>query len=132
MSSAGLIDGNMKTNWTCPLLSSTGTYWNAWKNLVFYQVSSSFAPSSSSTSCDASTCLTINGSGNYRAVVAVGREMLASQNPRSPSAIDDYLEGNNQLNKSGSSPSLVFETYPPSDAMFNSITNDLVIGATAQ
>ena len=131
MASAGLIDGSMQANWTCPLLASSGTYWDSWKNQVFYQVSRRFDPGSSSSSCDTSTCLTINGSGNYRAVVALGRQMLASQNPRNPNTIDDYLEGENQLDKLGSPPTRVFETYPPSDPSFNTI-NDLVIGATAQ
>lgn len=131
MASNSLIDGDMQAIWTCPLLSSSGTYWDSWKNQIFYQVSSRFDPGSSSTSCDTSTCLTINGSGNYRAIVAVGRRKLASQNPRNPSTLDDYLEGSNQLNKSGSSPTHVFETYPPNAPGFNTI-NDLVMGATAQ
>ena len=132
MGNADLIDDSMQAHWTCPLLASSGTYWDSWKNQVFYQVSSSFAPGSSSSSCDAGTCLTINGSGNYRAIVAVGRKMLASQDPRDVQLTSDYLEGENQLNKSGSSPTLIFETYQPSDPRFITITNDLVVGATAQ
>jgi type II secretory pathway pseudopilin PulG len=130
LNSNGLLDGDMQANWSCPLLATTGNYWDSWRNLIFYQVSSRFDPGSSSSSCDSGTCLTINGSGSYRAVVAAGRQALPAQSPRSPSTTSDYLEGNNQLNKSGSSPTLVFETYRTGEVNFSTV-NDLVIAASA-
>lgn len=128
----GLIDGDMQSVWGCTLLTTSG-YWDDWKNLVFYQLSSGFKPGESSPTCS-TTCLSVNGSGNtqigsgsYRATIALAGKMRSGQSSRDTTQITDYLEASNASSKTGSSPTTVFETYLPTDSANYSAVNDLVM-----
>ena len=99
----------------------TSAYWNDWKNLVFYQIANDFKPGGSG-SCTTGTCLTINNSGAFRAVVLVAGRALTGQTPRNITAT--YLEGINP--HSGTTPSIAFETHNISSSNYSTV-NDLVL-----
>lgn len=103
----------------------TSAYWNDWKNLVFYQISDGFKPSGIG-SCTTGTCLTINSSGAFRAVVLVAGSALTGQTPRNITASPPttYLEGINP--HSGTTPSIAFETHNISSSDYSTV-NDLVL-----
>jgi hypothetical protein len=65
-------------------------YWNDWDNQVFYQVADKYSPNGVG-----SQILTINGTGNNRAVVIVARRPLPAQ-VRVATNPTTYLEGLNQ------------------------------------
>lgn len=142
----GVIDNSMKTAWDCPLLTLSNSYWDEWKNLIFYRVASrpdpynsnlyhGFVPGSTDFSCTSSffSCLSLTGSGNtntgsgsYRATVLVAGKILTAApisqaNPRNTSSQTDYLEGSN----AASNPT-TFETYKTSDSNYSTV-NDLVL-----
>lgn len=132
----GNPDTTMPINWpfTCTITSSS--YWSDWRDLVFYQVAAGYQPQSTSTptSCTAgTTCLTISGSGSYRAVVLVSRKALLPGQAR-PSYVnppDNYLETNGTISNSHQSvitppPSVNFITYSPSDNNYLTV-NDLAL-----
>jgi len=128
----GLIDTAMKSVWSCSLLT-TSTYWDDWKNLVFYQLASGYKPGTSSPSCG-TTCLSVAGSGNsnagsgsYRAAIALAGKMQPSQTSRNANTLSDYLEASNVTSKTRSSTPLVFETYLPTDTGNFATVNDLVM-----
>jgi type II secretory pathway pseudopilin PulG len=131
------VDSTMFASWppTCTIFSST--YWNDWRDLVFYQVADGFQPQSTTTptSCTpTTTCLTISGSGSYRAAVLVSRKMLTGQTrPSYANPPDNYLEANGTISNSHQSainatpaPSVNFITYSPSNNNF-SMVNDLAL-----
>ena len=111
-----------------------GTYWDYWKNMVFYQVAQGFEPGSAGTSCGAN-CLTINGSGNtaqgngsYRAAVVVARRGIGAQMPHTTTSDSSYLEANAQgSNQHVTAPSNTFITYSLSDTTNFLTVNDLVL-----
>lgn len=107
---------------SCALIASS-TYWNDWKNLVFYQIAAGNQPGGSG--CTSSTCLSINGKGSYRAAVIVAGQIIASDiSPRSPIDVATYLEGQNRKTSS-TTPSTTFETYRLPEAAYSTV-NDLV------
>ena len=142
--------GNVTPGWalsSCTIFSSSNSYWDDWKNLVFYQIADGYKPGVSSPSCGASpnTCLSIAGSGNtvagsgtYRAAVIVAGRKLGSQMRDNPAANppDDYLA--NTTSENSSDPSFVtnahnntaltttFITYKLSDPNYPMV-NDLVL-----
>ena len=74
-------------------------WWSNWKDHVFYTLANSYRPAAgSSPSCG--TCLTVNGGGQYAAVVIFAGQKLATQT-RSTSSdrlnFSNYLEGNNLI-----------------------------------
>ena len=109
----------------CTLFAST--YWNDWKNLIFYQVANGYKPGSAA-SCSGS-CLKIEGSGhslagsgNYRAVVVLAGKKLTST--RTVTNISDYLESANLLPQSDiTKPYLTYRTNDPN----YKTNNDLVL-----
>lgn len=133
----------------CTLLTTPYTYWPDWRDLVFYQLASGYAPNGSA-SCGTSpnTCLTINGSGNtvsyyngtYRAAVIVAGEMLSGQSPRTPATNPPNTYLANTTSEKSSDPAFVtnahdstsptpdttFITYKPSDPYYQNV-NDLVL-----
>lgn len=79
-------------------------WWTNWKDHLYYALANSFRPSSGSTSCG--TCLRVNGSGNYAAVVMFAGKPLAGQARTTTSNrldFSNYLEGRNYSNGSNSS-----------------------------
>lgn len=79
-------------------------WWTNWKDHLFYSLAYNFRPNSSSTACG--TCLRVNGSGNYAAVVMFAGQSLASQARTTTSDrldFSNYLEGRNFTNGSNSS-----------------------------
>lgn len=114
----------------CKIIPST--YWQDWRNLVFYQIATGYAPSANlPPGCGSpNTCLTINGSGNttagsgtYRAAIAVAGKTLSGT--RTPSSITNYLEGA-QANRTNPASSTLFDTYKTFDASYQAV-NDLVL-----
>lgn len=89
----------------CPSVASWPSYypwWTNWKDHLYYALANSFRPNSdSSTSCG--TCLHVNGSGNYAAVVMFAGKPLAGQARTTTSDrldLSNYLEGRNYSNGS--------------------------------
>lgn len=83
----------------CPSVPAWATYypwWTNWKDHLFYALADNFKPSSGSTACG--TCLTVNGTGAYAAVVVFAGKKLANQT-RAGGAdrlnFANYLEGRN-------------------------------------
>ena len=79
-------------------------WWTNWKDHLFYALADSFKPSSGSTSCG--TCLRVNSSGNYAAIVMFAGKPLADQTRTTVSDhldFSNYLEGRNYSNGSNSS-----------------------------
>lgn len=110
----------------CTLFSSA--YWPDWRNLVFYQIATGYAPSGSG-SCGG-TCLTVNGSANtvgsngtYHAVVAMAGKILSGT--RIPSSIANYLEGT-QAGRTNPPSSTIFDSYKTLDANYQT-DNDLAL-----
>jgi len=122
-------DGAMLAAWPAGCFIA-GTYWDDWQNLVFYQVADGYKPGSAAT-CGA-TCLTINGTGSYRATVLVAGQSMAGQDrsvAQDPPA--NYLEESDPANgksnvHTGVAPVIAFETYRRSDTLHTQV-NDLVL-----
>lgn len=93
---------------SCPNVPDWPSYypwWTNWKDHLFYALGYSFRPSSSSTSCG--TCLRVNGSGSYAAVVMFAGKALAGQARTTTSNrldLSNYLEGRNYTYTTGSNP----------------------------
>jgi hypothetical protein len=127
-------DSTMPASWVSCSLVTSG-YWNSWRDLLFIQIANGYQPGGAGSCTTGTTCLSITGSGNpyagsgtYHAAVAIARGIIPAANtsPRNTATLSDYLEGTNKLNKTGATPSLLFETYRTDDASYGSI-NDLVL-----
>jgi hypothetical protein len=71
---------------------------------MYYALAGSFRPYSGTTSCG--TCLSVNGTGNYAAVVMFsGRALTGQSRATTGDRLDlgNYLEGRNYTNGSNSS-----------------------------
>jgi hypothetical protein len=126
-------DSGMSTTWplSCTPLPTdpaafAQTYWNTWRNFVFYRVTDAYRPNGTK-SCGTS-CLSIIGSGNdglgsgsYRATVFVASKNLKSA-ARTSTSTADYLEGANVT----ASSTTTFETYKPEEQTSKGI-NDIVL-----
>jgi len=81
--------------WTPANCFASLSYWQSWKEQLFYQVASGYQPGSVA-SCP--TCLSLDGSGNKRAMLMLAGPPLAGQQ-RTTNAdkgdISNYLEGDN-------------------------------------
>lgn len=88
----------------CPNVAGWSTYypwWANWKDHLFYALADSFRPNSGFTACG--TCLHVNFSGNYAAVVMFAGPSLAGQARSTVSDhldFSNYLEGRNYTNGS--------------------------------
>ena len=121
---SGTPDPSMSTVWPSSCTLFTSSYWADWRNLVFYQVANGYQPGIATPGCIG--CLSISGSGTYRATVLVARRAIGTQAHTSPATDPPtpYLEGINP--HSGSTPATTFETYNSSDLNYPTI-NDLVL-----
>ncbi len=134
-------------NWSGPTTSCntlfSSSYWDDWKNLVFYQVDSRYQPNGSTSAC-ANNCLSIggsgnpdSGSGNYRAVVIVAGKKLGAQTRPPLTDANNYLS-NTVISEQSTDPAFTanahdnagtstsFITYRPSDPYYQNV-NDLVL-----
>lgn len=100
--------------WTPTMLAK----WRNWKDHFFYAVAGSFAPNATTPSACAS-CVSVNGSGNYAAVLVFANARLSNLNQlRDAPPIDadlkriasNYLEGLNAVNIPGSSATPNFQS----------------------
>lgn len=117
------LDGGMALGWPASCGHVGSSYWNHWRNEVFYQVAEGAQPGGSG--CIAgSTCLRLNGSGSYRAMVLVAGPALAGQTPRQVAAFPpaSWLEGANLH----AEPAIDFESHRSTDAASLSV-NDLAL-----
>jgi hypothetical protein len=97
--------------------------WRNWKDHFFYAVAESFAPSATTPS-SCTTCLTVNGSGQYAAVVLLaGGRLPALGQVRNAPPIDadtrdnavNYLEAGNPVNFPYAGGVVDFTSQPPGD-----------------
>lgn len=123
-------DASMSATWPAGCFVA-GSYWDQWKSQVFYQVDQKFKPNGSTTACS-NDCLSISGSGNpnggsgnYRAAIVIAGRLVGGQT-RAAQTVDQYLELNNQTNKSDTPTNLTFDTYRISDSNFSTL-NDQVL-----
>lgn len=118
---AGFAQAAVPTQWSgtgCAFLTPTtgqGNWWSRgnWKSLLFYQLSSQIRPPVAGT-------LSVNGSGNYRAVAISAGKALPTQD-RNGRAAGNYLEkinADNSRNGDALAPSTRFVVEPAS-ATFN-------------
>jgi type II secretory pathway pseudopilin PulG len=107
---------------------SVDPWWNNWKDQLFYALSGEFAPQSGDTP-PCGTCLKINGSGHYAAVVMFANSRLAGQvrasdttgvNSAPRGTIGNYLESNNASNFTGANGNENYITAPVSST-FNDV-----------
>lgn len=76
-----------------------GTWWDNWKELLFYQVSQAYEPSTGPTGTCPVDCLTVNGVGSVKVVVIVSGHAFTSAPDQSTRALNktiatNYLEAN--------------------------------------
>jgi hypothetical protein len=111
------------TGLNCPGVTDWPVYspwWQNWKDHLYYALASSYRPDSGATSCG--TCLSVNGTGNYAAVVIFSGAALAGQTRATTSDRLDtanYLEGRNYSNGSNSSGHSDYQSGSTSD--FNDV-----------
>ncbi len=108
--------------------ASTQARWQNWKDHFFYAVADSHAPSATLPS-NCGNCITVNGAGQFAAVVIFSHTRLdALAQVRNAPPIDtdtkanvlNYLEGNNALNVPAFGPLLDFASQP-AGATFNDL-----------
>lgn len=95
--SGGANDPAMSATWPSDCANNfMNKYWENWKELIFYQVSPGYQPGSSA-SCP--TCLTLNATGGYRAMIIVAGKKLSGQERAGYAGFSDvianYLEEGN-------------------------------------
>ncbi len=65
-----------------------GTWWDNWKELLFYQVSQAYEPSTAPTGTCPVDCLTVNGVGSVKVVVIVAGHAFTSAPDQSTRATE--------------------------------------------
>ncbi len=100
--------------------------WQHWKDHFFYAVGEAFSPTSATPS-SCGNCLTVNGSGQYAAMLMLGNSRLTGQLRNAPPTDTDtkripanYLEGRNASNVPGPATIGDFESRA-SSATFNDL-----------
>lgn len=100
--------------------------WQNWKDHFFYAVGEAFSPNAAVPSA-CGNCLSVNGSGQYAAVLLFGNSRLATQLRNAPPTDVDtkrdpgnYLEGANAANIPGNAVAANYESAPPG-AAFNDL-----------
>ncbi len=107
----------------CGYTPDQQVWYDNWKDQLFYAVANNFKPSASWWSTWCGTCLRINGSGNYAAVVILAGEKLSAQSRYTASykgSIANYLEGRNSSNHPNSGGNSNYEAAATSSS-FNDI-----------
>ncbi len=118
----------LNNNSYCSYTADQQIWYDNWKDQLFYAVANSYSPwAGSSPSCG--TCLHVNGSGNYAAVVIFAGDKLTNSSgqvtqPRSlvtdKSQIGNYLEGRNASSYPNSGGNSNYQVGPASST-FNDI-----------
>jgi len=115
-------DTTVVPQWSVSMLSR----WQNWKDHFFYAVAGSFAPNGTVPSV-CTDCLTVNGVGQYAAILMFANQRLqgGTQRRDAPPLDADtkqntvnYLEGNNQANVPGSG-TLIDYTSQTASSTFN-------------
>lgn len=115
----------------CPFYAATPAtelqrlypWWVNWKDHLFYALSREYAPANQAT-LPCGNCVTVNGGGNYAAVVMLAGSRLAGQVRASSTAdaqrgvITNYLEGRNASNHPNAGGNADYQSGTPS-AAFN-------------
>jgi hypothetical protein len=75
-------------------------WYDHWKDHLFYAIANSYRPNSANVPTSCGTCLKINGSGSYAAVIMFAGENLTglSRTTTDKADITTYLEGRNASN----------------------------------
>ena len=101
--------------WTAAM----ATRWSHWKDHFFYAVAPSFAPDAPTPS-SCGSCLTVNGSGQYAAVLIFGGDRLSGQQRNEPPLDSDtkrlvgsYLEAGNGTSVPGVGTDFASATATP-------------------
>jgi hypothetical protein len=84
----------MQSSWPAGCFAP-GTYWDDWRESVFYQLAPGFQPGSTAA-CP--VCLALNAGGNHQAIVlAAGGELTgqARASMADKGTLGNYLEGDN-------------------------------------
>ncbi len=106
----------------CPGWAAIYPWWDNWKDHLFYALGERFEPGTGNTgSCSSTSCLKINGSGNYAAVVMFAGKKLSSQSRANKSVVPDYLESSNASNFSSADGDESYTTAVTSSSTFNDI-----------
>jgi type II secretory pathway pseudopilin PulG len=93
------LPGNLMTTASCGSgwTSSIDIWWNNWKDHLFYAVGKTYRPTTNQyQSCF--TCVQVNSSGLYAAVVMFAGPRLSNQTRANKSVVTDYLESTNASN----------------------------------
>lgn len=110
-------DPVMSAAWTSDCVNMfVNQYWGDWKELILYQVSPGYQPGGSAI-CP--TCLTLNGTGSYRAMIMVAGKKLTGQKRVGDAGFTDDLT--NYLEDGNSDGNYDFELKWPT-ATFNDKT----------
>lgn len=123
---SGNIYSTLMSNAYCPAgwaSASINPWWKNWKDHLFYAVGKEFRPSfNTGQDCHWSKpCLSINGSGNYAAVVMLAGPRLSSQDRTVKSAVNQYLEGSNASNYPDTTSGNKDYTTAPASSTFNDV-----------
>jgi len=88
----------------CAYTQGEQDWYDHWKDHLFYAIANSYSPNPANQSTACGTCLTINSSGIYAAVVIFAGENLSglSRTTADKSDVTKYLEGRNASNTGGS------------------------------
>ena len=103
-------------------------WYDNWKEHLFYAIANNFRPTAA-PGAGCGTCLTINGTGSYAAVVIFAGEKLSGQSRNinaEKALITNYLEGRNASNHPNAGGNSDYEAALSSGAF-----NDIVFGLDA-
>ncbi len=100
-------------------------WWYNWKDHLFYAISDRYKPDNVATiPCSSGHCVSVNGTGNYAAVVIFAGVSLSGQIRSDKSIVSAYLEGRNAGNINGNNPG--HGNYQSADAPPSATFDDIV------
>ena len=114
------------TSWT----TDDANWYSNWKDHFFYYVSGPFAPISTvPTALPCTSCLTVNGTGNYAAIVLFAGEKTTGQTRNTVTdkgIIGNYLEGRNSTSHPNISGASNLEKSTATNDFLQCVTFDTV------
>jgi hypothetical protein len=96
-------------------------WWSNWQNFTFYTFPVSYQPGGAANCVAAGDCLTVNGAGQYSALVLMGRNAIGAQNHAIPTNPNNFLDSTNATLATN------YFFYKPSDVINFAAVNDLVV-----
>jgi hypothetical protein len=114
----------------CSYTAAQKIWYDNWKDQLFYAVANNFRPTTPPGQVGCPTCLTINGSGNYAAVVIFAGEKLSGQSRNTATdkgSIANYLEGSNIVPNTGGGNYQAAATSSSFNDIVYAINNDLKV-----